>query len=336
MIRFPFLHVANGTATTRLIEAAGIPGRQSVWADPLYEGAVPEGLDDEQLIAVRAGYLAGAYGLGTPVIDNELRQWRREIAEHAAYDELVLWYEHDLFDQLNLMQLLPWVRAHLPPSKPVTLVCIDRFPGHPDFKGLGELSPDDIAALLETRRPVEQAQYEWAAQAWSAFRGSTPERLEPLARADDGAMPFLGPALRRLLEEYPAVGDGLSRTERRLISVAAHAPVQLFTAFRRMHDGEVYYITDGSFVRLIDELAHAATPLVASSVSLMPQGRRIPDGTLSITEAGRAVLEGGADRIALCGIDRWVGGVHLRPGDRLWRWDMKARSIVPPQSGVKP
>jgi hypothetical protein len=103
-----------------------------------------------------------------------------------------------------------------------------------------------------------------------------------------------------------------------------------------MHDGEVYYITDGSFVRLIDELAHAATPLVASSVSLMPQGRRIPDGTLSITEAGRAVLEGRADRIALCGIDRWVGGVHLRPGDRLWRWDMRARSIVPPQSGVKP
>jgi hypothetical protein len=32
------------------------------------------------------------------------------------------------------------------------------------------------------------------------------------------------------------------------------------------------------------------------------------------------VLAGTADRVALLGIDRWVGGTHLRPG-RLWRWD---------------
>lgn len=253
VIRTPFLHVANGTATTRLIEAAGIPGRRSVWADPLYEGAVPQGLDDEQLIEVRSGYLAGAYGLGTSVIANELRECRREIAAHTAYDELVLWYEHDLFDQLNLIQLLPWVQAHTPPAKPVTLVCIDRYPGHPHFMGLGELSPADIATLLETRRPVEPARYEQAAEAWSAFRASTPQRLERLAHRENRAMPFLGPALRRLLEEYPAVGDGLSRTERRLLSVAARAPIRLVTAFRRMHVDEVYYITDGSFLRLVHE-----------------------------------------------------------------------------------
>jgi hypothetical protein len=43
-----FLHVANGTSTTRTIEAAGIPGACSIWADPLYEGPVPGGLDDTE------------------------------------------------------------------------------------------------------------------------------------------------------------------------------------------------------------------------------------------------------------------------------------------------
>jgi hypothetical protein len=329
--RTAYLHVANGTATTSLIEAAGIPGRRSVWADPLYEGPVPDALGDEQLIAVRARYLGDAYGIGTPRMETELGEWRRAIAERSASDELVLWYEHDLFDQLNLIQLLPWIREHVPASSTVTLICIDRFPGYPDFMGLGELSPDEIATLLDARQPIEPAQYDLAGRAWGAFRASTPERLERMADGDTAAMPFLGPAFRRLLEEYPAVGDGLSRTERRLLSLADGGPIDLHAAFRRMHGDEVYYITDSSFGRLIAELAEGQAPLLAAS-ERPTRDRRIPDGTLSITEAGRAVLEGRADRIELCGIDRWMGGVHLQRGDRLWRWDRAAARLVPPSS----
>ena len=47
------LHVANGTATTTTIEAAGIPGTMSIWADPLHDGPVPGGIDDDALLAVR-------------------------------------------------------------------------------------------------------------------------------------------------------------------------------------------------------------------------------------------------------------------------------------------
>src|SRR5207249_2555384 len=108
-----FLHVANGTCTTRLIQAAGIPGALSIWADPLYEGPVPGGLTDGELIEVRRRFLEGpaeptrvAWGGTDPARDpmNDLRQWRAVIARHDSYDELILWFEHDLFDQLNLIQ----------------------------------------------------------------------------------------------------------------------------------------------------------------------------------------------------------------------------------------
>ena len=74
----------------------------------------------------------------------------------TAYDELVLWFEHDLFDQLNLIQVLDWIHRHVPAGKPVSLVSIGAFPGHPDFKGLGELAPDDMASLLATRQAGER------------------------------------------------------------------------------------------------------------------------------------------------------------------------------------
>src|SRR5215510_13938918 len=103
-----FLHVANGTSTTKTIEAAGIPGACSIWADPLYEGPVPAGLSDSELLDVRRRYLAGpddptraAEAVPSATLDpaNDLREWRAAIERHASYDELILWFEHDLFDQ---------------------------------------------------------------------------------------------------------------------------------------------------------------------------------------------------------------------------------------------
>lgn len=139
-----FLHVANGTCTTRLIQAAGIPGVLSIWAEPLHDGPVPGGLTNDELLDLRLRYHTGpadiasaALGGSDPSLDptNDMRQWRRVIERHDLYDELILWFEHDLFDQLNLIQLLTWIRERLPTTKTVSLVCIGSFPGRPGSKG---------------------------------------------------------------------------------------------------------------------------------------------------------------------------------------------------------
>ena len=48
--------------------------------------------------------------------------------------------------------------------------------------------------------------------------------------------------------------------------------------------------------------------------------RSLPKGEFALTQAGRDVLAGAADRVALCGIDRWLGGVHLNGRGPTWRW----------------
>jgi hypothetical protein len=213
-----FLHVANGTCTTGIIRAAGIPGLRSQWADLLNEGPVPGGLTDEELVAVRERFLAGPDANLEDEHENSLRTWRAAIDRHESYDEVILWFEHDLFDQLNLIQLLTWIRGRVPAAKTVSLVCIGSFPGRPAFKGLGELAPDELAPLVETRHPVIEAQYALAARAWNAFRAADPADLDRLWRSDLQALPFLSAALRRFLEEYPWTKDGLSRSERRFSS----------------------------------------------------------------------------------------------------------------------
>jgi hypothetical protein len=321
-----FLHVANGSSTTQTIEAAGIPGLRAVWADPLHAGPVPADLPDAALVDVRARYLAGDTN-DVDAVRQELLGWRAAIADAASYDELVLWFEHDLFDQLNLVQVLDWMRERLAASPRVSLICIDRFPGRPRFKGLGELTPAELATLLDVRQPVGAPQFELAARAWRAFRDPDPRMLAELIAGDTSALPFLAAAFTRHLEEFPSTRDGLSRSERRVLELADE-PVDLWSAFSRMHDDEsAFYIADLSFWEVVQDLAGASPALV--SVDAPPAARgALPHGTLSLTDTGRAVLQGGFDRVRRCGLDRWLGGVHLQGSGPLWRWDAERQSIV--------
>ena len=319
------LHVANGHATTALIEQSGLRGRTQVWCDPLNEGPVPGNVSDDELLMIRARFLASTDD--ATEVASDLKRWRDEVDNETAYDELVLWFEHDLFDQLNLIQLLTHI-GRSPRSKPVTLICIDRYPGHPNFKGIGELEPADIERLFTARRPVTAAQIALAALAWRAYRSPDPRAIEALLKTDTSALPFLGPALARHLEEFPSTSDGLSRSERRMMEQALDGPAPIHAAFPRMHDGETaYYIADSWFFDRARELSSASPALVELSIT-SNRAEALPAGTIALTKVGRDVLGGGADRIQLCGIDRWLGGVHVQGQGPAWRWSARSGRLI--------
>jgi hypothetical protein len=322
-----FLHVANGTSTTATIHEAVIPGLTSIWADPLHEGPVPGHLTDEELLDVRARHLASA-GIDAADTIAALRGWREAIDDRASYDELVLWYEHDLFDQLNLIQLLSRIGQSSLSSRSVSLICINAFPGHPQFKGLGELAAGELASLFDTRQPVSQAQYALAARAWDAFRASDPLALDALLGTDTSALPFLAAALQRHLQEYPWTRDGLSRTERRLMTLAERGPIDIWKAFPLVHEDETaFYIADSSLWQVATELESARPSLITVAATSTAPGR-LPAATIALTGTGQSVLGGDVDRVEQCGIDRWLGGVHLVSSEPMWRWDERQQRVL--------
>ena len=88
-----------------------------------------------------------------------------------------------------------------------------------------------------------------------------------------------------------------------------------------MHEGErVYYVTDGSLAEMAETLSSTSPPLVTLDLSRAEEGHGLR-GLVGRTDTGRSVLAGQLDRVAICGIDRWLGGVHLHGEGSLWRWD---------------
>jgi hypothetical protein len=249
---------------------------------------------------------------------------------------VVLWFEHDLSDQLQLLDVL--ALAHEAGAPPEAIV-VGSFPGRPSFRGLGELSTDELETLWPARRATSPAALECAANAWDAFRRPEPRALARCVTGGAPELPFLAAALERLLEELPAASDGLSGTERRAlraIADGARTPSAVFLAAQALEDAP--FLGDTWFYRSLATIGHGPARLVEveSRVQLPPapplSDRRVFAGLpLRLTVEGENVLRGASDRVELLGIDRWVGGTHLVTG-AVWRWEAATRSLCGPSS----
>src|SRR5678816_1536479 len=100
------LHIRCGTDILWKLDDAGVPGRKLSWSDPLCEGPVPSA-DRASLRPVRAAWLSRHYGVSHDADLKDLVEADKVVDEAGTQDEVVLWFEADLFDQAILLHLLP-------------------------------------------------------------------------------------------------------------------------------------------------------------------------------------------------------------------------------------
>jgi DNA-binding transcriptional MerR regulator len=329
------LHVTNGDSAGNTLRQTALGGAVLPWQDVLHEGPVPAG-PRRELLQARAAFLSACgWGSRRSILASLEDRDRQLVQALKDGQQVVLWFEHDLYDQLQLVDAL----ALAAPETPHTpeLVVVGSFPGKPAFRGLGELTADELETLWPARVPASQDTLAAAVSVWAALRHPDPSALAAAARADHPGLPFLGPALLRLLEELPAPGDGLSGTERRALQAIAAGAATPAVAFLAEQDQETApFLGDAWFFRPLAGLGAGPARLVETQAGdpLPPppplgDPRAFARLPLRLTDAGQRVLDGRDDRVALLGLDRWVGGTHLTQA-AAWRWDPAARVLVRP------
>ena len=328
------LHVTNGESAGNTLRQTALGGAVLPWQDALHEGPVPA-VARTELLRARAEFLSRCgWGSRNALLSSFERRDRQFLDALEDGIQVVLWFEHDLYDQLQLLDAL--ALAHEAGQAP-ELIVIGSFPGKASFTGLGELTADELETLWPARRAASAGVLTEAAGMWEAFRAPEPTMLAELARRPLSS-PFLGGALRRLLEELPAASNGLSGTERRALEAIANGaptPATAFLAAQRLEDAP--FLGDAWFYRALSVLGEGTPRLVETS-----EGRALPpppplgdahlfsQTRLRLTPEGERVLRGELDRVELLGIDRWIGGTHVLP-ETSWRWDAADGVLVPPQ-----
>ena len=325
------LHIHNGDSSANIVKQSSLPGEHFAWRESLITGPTPAGLSGNEWRSLRAQHLSEAYGADLQECERGLLDQEKKLSSFDQHEEVVLWFEHDLFCQTNLLYLLNCFAQEDTGDTKLSLICIGEFPGKENFRGLGELNAEQMASLFPSRQRVTSSQLKLAELAWQAYCSPDPAEIQKVVQTGD-LLPFLGPALLAHLRRFPSTKNGLGSIENKGLELIHGGLNTFMDVFPRFGDAEpVYGLGDAQFWLALQRMSGGSQPLL--KVENGKNGGReltpeiVHNAKFDLTEPGKSVLRGEDDFVELNGIDLWLGGVHLSPNN-LWRWDESSERVM--------
>lgn len=310
-----FLHILNGDATRSIFQDSGIEGDVIVWREMLCEGRTPATRDMSRFFEERAAYLQQAYGIDSAAYLSEAAHDKQILQKAASYNEIVLWFEFDLFCQVNLVFVLYYLSQLSVKLPPVSIVQLDHHPEVPNFRGLGMLQSHHLPPLFAARTYIQQEDWDLAREVWEAYSTGDPLALETLSHRPGRHLPYLGKALQAHLRRLPNVSNGLNAVEHFFLDRLA---------LGKLRERDLYY-------QFWDELkiyGFGDFQLDVYTQRLQQAGViKREDEMLSITRLGEEVLKREENYLSFApGKNIWIGGIPLEGTP--WRWDDEEGKVV--------
>jgi hypothetical protein len=316
------LHLRCGSDIQNNLNIAGFSGDFIEFADPYCQGPVPDSANLSQFLDVRAGFIAQAYAIALKDARKRLEREYSRLQTSPTYERVVLWFEHDTYDQLVLAYVLHYLWQSPSRPKHLELICIGAFPGIQRFVGLGQLSPEVLRSLWEQRQPITDRHLQLGHRVWEALTASSPLQLMEIIDTGTPLIPPMVPALRRHLQELPWVEDGLSLTERLTLEILTQqGAITAHRLFRTLvlEKEPLPYLGDTMYWYVLNHLYQSENP----PLEITAETRELPwpQRVLQLTQTGQTLLRGEVNWREMQKCDRWVGGIHLTSEGLNWMWN---------------
>lgn len=317
------LHIRCGTDLKESLPKAGFTGDFLEYSDPYGQGPI---IQDQHFIKTRAKFLYQSYSafvdLKLDNIQSSLEHAEEKLQRAAMdYERVVLWFEHDGYDQLILSKLMAYF-SQQPRPKILEMVSINHFPGSERFIGFGQLPPEAIRLLWKQRQTISSAQLIQGGKVWHALGQASPLSLyESTQDKDSHHLSNMNAATYRHLQELPSTLNGLSLTEQltlELLNNESMTAGQLFSQLTK-HRDPLPWLGDIMYWFILSSMAKAREPVFEIADSDLQKSWR--DRQLHITQTGAELLSGKTNWRSLNPPERWLGGVKISSQQACWHWD---------------
>lgn len=215
------LHITNGDSFTQRLNTLNIEGDIITWREMLCEGKTLPNVGSESFWKARYEFLHKNYKVSKSwFIEKTLKEYR-SLCNHKQQDQIVLWFEYDLFCQVNMLAVISWLLANRKYAQ-ISLVCSGKEDESDKMYALNELTDEQLLGLYKKKKELTQDDIEYADYVWQLYCSNNPIRLENLTDFEDYQFDYLGNAVKSHLQRFPSIANGLNNMETNILSIAAN------------------------------------------------------------------------------------------------------------------
>ncbi|UCD59918.1 MAG: DUF1835 domain-containing protein [Flavobacteriaceae bacterium] len=271
------LHITNGDNFTQKLKTLKLKGDIITWREMLCEGKTETNVGSESFWKTRFDFLHKNYKVSKSwFVEKTLKEYR-SLCNHKQQDQIILWFEYDLFCQINMLAVLSWLKKHRRYAE-IYLVCSGDEDETNRLYGLSDLNDEQILHSYKNKIKLSQNDIEYADYVWQLYCSDNPIRLENLIDFDNYQFEYLADAIKVHLKRFPTIKNGLNELENRVLEYSLQQkPKSKKQLLNKLIQNQGFYgFGDTQYERVISNLR----PLFSSfnPVRLTAKGKEILDG----------------------------------------------------------
>lgn len=211
------LHITNGDDLTTNITELDLAGDFVVWREMLCEGPTTTLLDSKEFLEMREKFLSSTYNISPQEYRTQFIEELQKLTVSNRYDEVVLWFEFDLFSHINMLAVI----SHLIENKknmPIYLVCSKKLKGDKEFFPLSQLPLKNLKNHFDQRIPLNLDDLETANLMWQLYNGDNPQKLIVQIKKKTN-FEYLSSCIRAHVERFPSSITGINSLELNILKL---------------------------------------------------------------------------------------------------------------------
>ncbi len=210
------MHILNGDSSRYLLENSGLDGDHLVWREMLCDGPLEEEVGSDQFWKARYQFYQETLHVDKlDYYDKVIKELVR-IEDLSIYDEVVLWFEYDLFCQVNLIACCSYLLTYFKKDISYYLICVGKEKDRQGLMSLGHFTPQDFPELYANKVKLSRSDLLFADRCWKLFSSGSQATIRTFDFAQNKKFRYLKSAMDQFLENSKQVAD-ITNLERQIL-----------------------------------------------------------------------------------------------------------------------
>lgn len=218
------LHILNSDSSASIFKKTELWGEVLVWREMLCEGSLHKNIGSDAFWKQRYSFFEKEVGIAKlDYYDNTIKEII-PIEDLEGYEEVVLWFDFDLFCQINLIGLCTYLLQSYRKDIRYYLVCTGKEKGSSTLQALSDYTVESYIKLYENRIKISRNDLLFAQESWNLFVSNNPTVLRAFNFNKNKKFRYLQNAINQHLERFPKL-NSLNQIENKILETIALEPI---------------------------------------------------------------------------------------------------------------